>query len=149
DQRRLELDLQDGPFLAGVADGRWGQPDEPLVEGLAWPQVVLWVAAAAREGSPDRFHVLLYCAGYPSRSPTGTFWDAATRRPLAGANWPKGKGQVSAVFRPAGAFYHPYDRASAAGHTDWPAKYPHLLWDGTRTIVDFLGVIHDLLNRGD
>jgi hypothetical protein len=149
DQRRFEADLEDGPFLAGMAAGRWGRPDASLVETVAWPKAVLWVAAAPRKDSPDKFHLLLDCEGYPSQSPTGSFWDPAIRQQLASANWPKGKGQVAAVFRPGGAFYHPYDRVSASGHKDWPAKYPHLLWDGTRTIVDFLGVIHGLLNSTD
>lgn len=155
DQRRFQADIQDGPFLAGVADGRWGRPDDIMTAGIAWPQVLLWVAAAARNGSPDRFYLLLDCQGYPGQGPTGAFWDSANRCPLPAASWPKGKGQgqVAAVFRPdwegGRALYHPFDRVTAGKHADWPAKYPHLLWDGRRTILDLLGMVHGLLNCND
>lgn len=150
DQRRFESDLEDGPFLAGMAAGRWGRPDASLVETVAWPKAVLWVAAAPRKDSPERFHVLLDCLGYPSPSPTGTFWDPATRQPLASPRWPKGIGQVAAVLRHGDFFYHPYDRLAVPGHANWATTYKHLVWDsGKHTIVDFLSVIHGLLNSTD
>lgn len=153
DQRRLEGDLLDAPFLAGVAAGHWGLADADLAPEVVWPQAVFWVGAAPRKGSPSRFHLRLDCQGYPS-PPTGTFWDPVTRQQLIAVSWPKGRGQVTAVFRTdwegGRALYHPFDRVAAGGHGDWRTKYPHLVWDpAIHTIVDFLGMVHDLLNRGD
>ncbi len=147
------MDLRDGAFLASVADGRYGLPDEEHTKGVAWPHVVIWVAAAQRSGSPDRFHLLLDCQGYPTQGPTGSFWDSNTKGLLVASDWPKGQGQVAAVFRSdwegGRALYHPFDRYTAGKHADWPAKYPHLLWHSKRTIVDYLGMVHGLLNCND
>ncbi len=155
DQRRFDADLREAPFLAGVADGRWDVADRSVASGLDWPLVLLSVTAAPRDASPDRFYLLLDCQGYPAEGPTGAFWDPNKRAPLPSAAWPKGKGQgqVAAVFRPdwegGRAIYHPFDRLTASKHADWPSKYPRLLWGGSRTIVDYLGMVHGLLNSND
>ena len=68
---------------------------------------------------------------------------------------PKGRpdSRVAKVFRTdwesGKAFYHPYDRMAAKGHTDWPKDQPSLIWDSDHTIVDYLEEIHSLLNSGD
>jgi len=151
DRRRLDADLQDGPFLAGVADGRWGLVEEAGATVPAWPLTLFWLAAASRNGSAERFFVRIDCGGYPSQSPTATFWDTVVGKQLAPAQWPKGKDRVAAVFRTdwenGRAFYHPFDRVANGGHGDWAKKYPAHVWDGGKhTIVDFLSVFYVLLN---
>ena len=61
------------------------------------------------------------------------------RREHARTDWENGR-----------AFYHPYDRVAAQGHADWPAKYPHLVWNpATHTLVDLLSELHALLHCPD
>jgi hypothetical protein len=155
DQRLFDEDLLSAEFRSGVAKGHWGIPDpEVLPENLAWPNRILWLAAAPRDKSPDQFHVYLDLAGYRSVPPTGTFWDPNTKATLEISKRPKGKpgSRFAMVFRTdwknASAFYHPYDRA-AADHTEWPKQQPHLIWTSNHTIVDYLEEFYSLLNCGD
>jgi hypothetical protein len=68
---------------------------------------------------------------------------------------PKGRpgSRFAKVFRTdwegGRAFYHPYDRAAANSHADWPSTQPHLVWNANHTIVDYLAEFHALLNSGD
>lgn len=155
DQRTLQADLADAPFLIGVEKGQWGLAElPPHPGGLAWPHLLLWVAAGPRPNAPDRFHVRLDCQGYPTVPPTGTLWDPAENQQLPPAPRPKGTGQVAMMFRTdwenGRAFYHPYDRVAAQGHGDWSQKYPHLVWNpATHTLVDLLSEIHALLHTPD
>lgn len=156
DQRLFYEDLSSAEFLIGVDIGQWGLPARELLpESLTWPQVVLWIAAAERPGAPDRFYVLLDVAGYRSDSPTGTFWDPATKDILDLAKRPKGRdgSRFARVFRTdwkkGQAFYHPYDRVAVQGHAKWLTEQPHLVWTSDHTIVDFLEEFHSLLNCGD
>jgi hypothetical protein len=156
DQRLFEHDLSSAEFRIGAEKRRWGvSAAEVLPTNLAWPNVILWIAAAARPNSPDLFHILLDAAGYRNASPTGMFWDPNTKATLDLAKRPKGtpNSRVAKVFRTdwnsGTAFYHPYDRVAAQGHAEWPKEQPHLIWTPDHTIVDFLEEFHSLLNSGD
>jgi hypothetical protein len=150
DKRNLEADLDGASFLSGVANAWWGRLEQPATE---WPIVLFWVAAAARTGAPDRFHLRLDCANYPTESPQGTFCDPATGEQLAAAQWPKGTGQVEAVFKSGWengqALYHPLDRLSMQKHPEWPAKYPGYVWKGDRNVTRYLTMVHRLLNSSE
>lgn len=156
DERLFAQDLLSAEFRISSEKGHWGLPDSAVLPAdLGWPNVIFWIAAAARPDAPDRYFVLLNAAGYRSDSPTGTFWDPETKAILEFSKRPKGNAgsRVAMVFRTdwnnGTAFYHPYDRVAAKGHSDWPSKYPHLIWTAQHTIVDFLQEIHGLLNSGD
>jgi hypothetical protein len=156
DQRLFEDDLLSAEFRAGVANGYWGLAGVDAVpEVPAWPRRVLWIAAAVRPNSPDRFYIQLDLSGYRSVSPTGTFWDPVTKTTLEFSKRPKGKpdSRFARVFRidweNGSAFYHPYDRLAAKGHTDWPVAEPHHVWTSNHTIVDYLAEFHLLLNCGE
>jgi hypothetical protein len=156
DQRLFEADVVSAEFRAGAVKGYWGLagadvlPDQP-----AWPLRVLWIAAAARTDAPDRYYVQLDLSDYRTVAPTGTFWNPITKSALEAAQRPKGKpaSRFAMVFRTdwegGNAFYHPYDRVAAKGHTEWPKEQPSLIWDCDHTIVDYLEEIHSLLNCGD
>jgi hypothetical protein len=155
DQRLFAADLLSAEFRNGVVNGWWGVPatDVPPAD-MKWPQVILWMAAAARENAPDRFYVSLDAAGYRSVPPTGTFWDPATKSALEVARRPKGKAEsrFARVFRTDwnnAAFYHPYDRVAAESHKQWATEQPHLIWDSNHTIVDYLAEFHGLLQSGE
>ena len=156
DQRVFDDDLLSAEFRSGSAKGQWGIPDpEVLPENVSWPNRIFWLAAAPRNKAPDRFHVCLDLTGYRSVPPTGTFWDPSTKATLEISKRPKGKpgSRFAMVFRTdwnnGSAFYHPYDRVAAQGHTEWPKQQPHLVWTCNNTIVDYLEEFYSLLNCGD
>ena len=148
-QRIFEADLQSVGFRGGCLKKKWD------VVSRDWPIVVLWIRAAARKNSPNRFYIALNLEGYRTDAPTGTFWDRTTCTKLDKAKRPKGKvnSRFAMVFRTdwedGQAFYHPYDRVAANGHSDWPCRYPHLVWTSETTIVDYLEEFHSLLNSDD
>jgi hypothetical protein len=156
DQRLFEADIADAAFLIGARKRFWGLAAADLVPPeLVWPRRILWLAAAPLPNSSDRFYLLLDLAGYRTASPTGAFWDPATKAALALGKWPKGKGgsRFAKVFRTdwAGgrAFYHPYDRVTAQSHPQWTTEQPHLIWSAKLTIVDYLEEFHGLLQGSD
>lgn len=156
DQRLFEADLQSAPYRSGAAKGLWARAEaDALADGATWPKVFFWMAAAPRANAPDRFYVALDAAGYRSVPPTGTFWDPAAKATLEFGKRPKGKSgsRFAMVFRTdwesGRAFYHPYDRAGAQSHPEWPKQQPHLIWTSSHTIVDYLEEFHALLNCGD
>lgn len=144
DEMAFREDLQRPDFVAGEASGHWA-----IVE-IAWPHVLVWIAAEERSGSPDRFHLRLHCAGYPCRGPTGTLWNAERNQPLEHSAFPKGRSRVAHVFRTnwekGASLYHPFDGLALEKHGDWPAKYPAKLWSRHRSIGEWLAEFHELLN---
>ncbi len=148
-QRLFEADLRSAEFRSGVLKGYWD------VAAQNWPQVVLWICAASRQGAPNGYHVAVDLDGYRAAAPTGTFWDPAIGATLDAAKRPKGKpnSRLAKVFRTdwekGQAFYHPYDRRAADSHPNWRTQQPHLVWTSDRTIVDYLEEFHSLLNSDD
>jgi hypothetical protein len=157
DQRLFEADVADAEFLIGARKGWWDlAPASVLPTDLAWPKRIVWIAAAQRARSPDKFYFLLDLKGYRTASPTGTLWDPETKARLALEKWPKGKdgSRFAKVFRTADwkrgeALYHPYDRVAAQDHREWKREQPHLVWTAERTIVDFLEEFYALLQGSD
>lgn len=157
DQRLLEADLAGAEFRSGVVKGLWGIAEEdPAKPTTNWPHVRFWLAAAPRNGAPDRYIIRSDLTGYRSVPPTGTFWDAATNARLDFLKFPNGKAgsRFAMVFRTDWgesnrAFYHPYDRVAAQSHSDWPKAQPHLVWTEDHTITDYLEEFQTLLNSGD
>ncbi len=155
-QRIFEADIASAAFRNAVAKGMWDVANGDAVpDDLKWPNVIFWLAAAARENAPQRFFVRANLEGYRTASPTGTFWDPVKKETLEFSKRPKGRpdSRVAKVFRTdwesGRAFYHPYDRVAAASHSRWPSEQPHLIWDINHTIVDYLEEFHALLQSGD
>lgn len=153
DKRVFQEDVESVGFLNGVVKGWWGFPDDhTLPAPPTWPYVILWLAAAERKNSPDRFYLRLDLAGYRAEAPTGTFCDPATGSPLDPTKRPKGRSgsRVERVFRTnwknGDAFYHPYDRVALPGHENWATENPNVVWTAKRTIVDYLLEFRKLLN---
>lgn len=158
DQRLFEEDIESPGFLGGVLKGRWAMAEAGVLpEKLAWPDVILWIAAAPRSGAPDRYYFALNLSGYRNVPPTGPVWDPVKKETLELAKWPKGKpgSRFALVFRTnrfsfAGrALYHPYDRSPLSDHPRWPTEQPHLIWDSNHTILDYVEEFHSLLHSGD
>ena len=157
DQRVFEADLLSPEFRIGEMKGWWGNADDATrPSDASWPKVFLWVAAAARPGSPERFYLALDVSGYRNVPPTGAFWDSIKKSALEYSLFPKGatNSRVAKVFRTDlwattnRALYHPYDRVAAQGHAEWKQN-PNMVWDSNHTIVHYLCEIRRQLNCGE
>jgi len=160
DRRLFEADLLSAEYRAGVVKGLWGQAELgalPDGERAAWPNAYFWLAAAPRNGAPDRYYVALNLQGYNAMPPTGPFWDPIKKQPLEIAKWPHGKpgSRFALVFRTSGfcapgrAFYHPYDRTPVQDHPAWATDMRHLVWTEAHSIVDYLEEFQSLLTSVD
>lgn len=144
DQRAFEADVARATFRLGQAEGRWR-----LVE-IRWPHA--FIGVTAKDGR--EFVLRLNCAGFPQALPTGGPWDMAADRILPFDLWPRGQGgRVSAVFRidwkNGSALYLPCDRESFAGHENWRHEMPSKIWRPADGIVQYLELVHELLNCRD
>jgi len=144
DERALEADLAKPAFRLGEVEGRW------RLISIAWPHVMIGVTA--KDG--QEFVLRLDCSGFPQTPPTGGPWDPNRNAVLSADRWPRSKGgRVGAVFNPgwkAGtALYLPCDRESIAGHDVWRTAMPSKIWRPTDGLVQYLELVHELLNSRD
>lgn len=144
DRRAFEADIAKATFRIGQAEGQWR-----LIQ-IEWP--FAFIAVTARDG---RAYVLrLNCAGYPRIAPTGGPWDMKSNRVLAADLWPRGRGgRVATVFRTdwknGSALYLPCDRESFLGHDHWRGEMPSKIWRPQDGIVQYLELVHELLQSCD
>lgn len=144
DERALRADLARAPFLLGEAEGKWKLVD------IIWPYVFINVRAR----DDHHYCFRLECGGFPTELPTGAPWDLAKNSWLAAASWPQSRGgRVGTVFRTGWqdgtALYLPCDRKSIAGHENWRTELPAKIWRPADGIVQYLELVHDLLNCSD
>ncbi len=144
DERAFSADVKKASFRLGQAEDRW-----QLIDTL-WPFVLISVCAKDDQAFTIRFN----CIGYPQSPPTGGPWDPSRNAVLSFDLWPQGHGgRVSAVFRPdwknGTALYLPCDRESIAGHSNWCQEMPSKIWRPTDGIIQYLELIHELLNSSD
>lgn len=136
--------IQSPEFTEGVERGYWQLVEHPKI---LWPEVLIWVSAPVRLKGPDRFYLKFSLEGYPGTGPTATLWDPVTNLKLSRPEWPKGTGNVAAVFNVGDFLYAPWDRNALAmgGHQNWPAIYRDMVWKSTHTIVHYLRQTRNLL----
>lgn len=147
DERAFRADTEAGAFLLGECLGHWRLGE------VVWPFAHIAVAAAERSGAPAEWWFRFDCTGYPQQPPTARPWDVAANTPLPPARWPGGRSRVPAVFRPdwkdGTCLYLPCDRVTIAGHENWRAEHPSLIWSPAKGIVLYLGALHALLTSSD
>jgi hypothetical protein len=137
-------DVAKPKFKLAAAEGRW------RILKTEWPHIV--IAVKAKDG---REHILRFnCQGYPETPPTAGPWDMEANKVLDFAMWPRGNGgRVSASFRPDWkggiALYLPCDRVSIEGHNNWLTEMPSKIWKPAEGIVQYLELVHELLNCKD
>ena len=144
DSRAFEADVTKAAFRLGEVDKRWRHIE------TAWPFVLIAITARDRQEYVLRFN----CLGYPQIAPTGGPWDQTRNAILEFDCWPRGKGgRVSAVFRTdwkdGAALYLPCDRESLTGHDNWRHEMPSKIWRPEDGIVQYLELVHGLLNCRD
>lgn len=137
-------------FREGVDLRKWMLHED---EAVRWPNAVIWIGAAPRKDSPQRYYLFFNLEHYPKTGPTAYVWNAETKTKLDPSKWPKGTGDVKMVFRTdwnnAVALYCPWDRLAAADHAAWGSGHAGLLWTPKHTIVNYLGPTHELLNSDE
>jgi hypothetical protein len=143
DEKALRADLESGRFLAGETKRRW------RLVSVNWPAVQIAVTARDEHEYVLRFD----CSGYPQNPPTAQLWDSIRNAPLELALWPKGSGRIAAVFRSdwkgGVALYLPCDRTAIEGHDGWRTEHPSKIWNPSRGITQYLGIVHELLQSRD
>lgn len=144
DERALLGDLGKGLFRLGVAEQNW------RLERVQWPKV--HIALRARDSR--WFSLRFDCTNYPVWAPTACLWDFERDARLVVELWPKSRGgRVAAVFNPGwkdgSALYLPCDRETMPGHDAWLTTMPALVWRPADGIVQYLEIVHELLNSHD
>jgi hypothetical protein len=144
DERAFRAEVAKAKFEIGQSERRWRLID------IAWP--FAFIGVTARDGAEYvlRFNV----SGYPQSPPTAGPWDIARSAIMAAERWPKSRGgRVGAVFRldwkGGTALYLPCDRESIAGHDNWRTEQPSKIWRPADGIVQYLELVHELLNCHD
>lgn len=144
DERAFHADAAKPRFRLGERERRW------RLLSVVWPMA--HVAVTAKDGCE---YVLRFnCTGYPSTCPTAGPWDMANNRILPFTQWPRSRGgRLGSVFRTdwknGTALYLPCDRESLVGHDNWRTEMPSKIWRPAGGIVQYLEIVHELLNCGD
>jgi hypothetical protein len=144
DERAFEADVAKARLRLGQAEKRW------RLVNITWPFALISITA-----KDEREYVLRFnCSGYPQSPPTAGPWDTNRDAILAFDLWPRSQGgRLGSVFRTewkgGSALYLPCDRESIAGHDNWRTEMPSKIWNPTTGIVQYLELVHELLNCKD
>lgn len=152
DTIKFTSDLENSRVKEGIFNGKWGilssengWPD--------WPSVFIWISAAERENSPDKYYFKLDLLNYPSQAPLICIWDIANKAPLIESKRPSGGETITMLFRTnwegGNHLYAPYERRALATHPNWISEYPSLCWKPTDTILKVLEDILYALHSAD
>jgi hypothetical protein len=144
DERAFQADITKPNFRLAQLEGRWRLID------VTWPNA--WIGIRAKDGR--EFVLRFNPQGYPQTPVTACPWDLDQKAILAFALWPKSKGgRVAAVFnhgwKAGTALYLPCDREAIVGHDHWRTDMPSKIWKPDEGIVQYLELVHELLNCGD
>lgn len=144
DERAFKADVAKARFRLGQADKRW------RLVNITWPFAL--ISVTAKDGR--EFVLRFNCSGYPQSPPTAGPWDINRDTILAFDLWPRSQGgRLGSVFRTewkgGSALYLPCDRESIAGHDNWRTEMPSKIWDPAAGIVQYLELVHELLNCKD
>ena len=147
DEQIFRKHLDEGPFQIGVDREKW------QLISINWPYVIINISATPHEGWPTMYALRFECTNYPDVPVTAQLWNIEKNTPLESSKWPGGSSRIPKVFRPdwkeGKCLYLPCDRISIEGHSNWPSKYPHLIWTSDSDITLYLEAIYELLNSKD
>ena len=150
DECLFRTHLEEVSFFSGVDRRRWDLAGD--IQAIKWPCPIFWVQAAPRLMPDGRIFLKFNLENYPQIAPTSCPWDITQDCKLPHTSWPKGSGNVSAVFNPAWnggtALYAPCDRIAMQGHEPWQNIFPQWWWRSNFTIVKYLEFVHQCLNSG-
>lgn len=144
-------DVLSAGYQSGFSNGRWGILDDSN-ERPTWPFITIWVSAASREKSPDKYHFKFDLEKYNQGIPTACIWDVEENLPLEDGKRPKMSVPYELVFRTnwqkGQALYIPFDRTCWNTHDPkWKEQYKHLSWKpGEDKIDKYLKYLWKILN---
>jgi hypothetical protein len=142
-ERSVRAHLVGARFQSGADEGRW------RLISMEWPNALIAVSAAARQGASPEFVLRFDLSGYPQPGPTAGIWDVSTNALLAADLRPKGEvaGQVfRADWENGRALYAPWDHVALDTHPDWPQKHARQAWHARRDLAFYLSNTWDVLN---
>ena len=147
DERVFRDHVISARFQDGVGRGRW-----QIVGDIAWPVVLVAVAAGRRDNAPSEYVLRFDMSGYPETAPTATPWNPTNGGVLEQGLRPKGI-RVGYVFRTdwkeGKALYAPFDRVALHSHPKWTRQHPRRAWDSSRDLTWLLQILHEMLNNDD
>jgi hypothetical protein len=140
-------------FVDGETEHKWGIVNK-VDMGQEWPIVYIWIAAASRPLSPEKYYFKFKLDGYPSQAPEICVWDIENKSNISITQTPTGKGNVAIVFRHDGwsnglHLYVPFERHAFVTHPGWDTVYPNEHWKKSDTIVKITEYLYRLLNSQD
>ncbi len=138
---RLNADLAAPSYKAGAVRGRW------RLLYLAFPILMMEVAATEPDGSGSYYCFRFECTGYAGQKPEVKIWDAFQNELLPPEHRPKGNPRVVKSFQSWGdeTVYRPWDRKSAV-HNNFERDYPTLAWHENRDLAFILEDLYAILN---
>ena len=150
-QELFEAHLVEDDFKNGVVLGRWGVIP---MEGVEWPHLVIWVSAAPRSTSPERYYFRFTLDDYSKTAPSAYVCTSEAPGKAPDDQWPTGINDVAMAFCINGwqhrnALYAPWDRAGLQAHPEWKDKYKGMAWESHFTIAHYLNRVFNLLNHDD
>ncbi len=147
DERVFREYVNSARFQEGVGQGRWR-----IVGDIAWPVVLVAVAAGPRDNAPSEYVLRFDLTGYPEAAPTATPWTPTTGAVLEEELRPKGE-RVGHVFRTdwehGRALYAPFDRLALSSHSEWREQHPRRVWDSSKDLTWLLQILHEMLHNDD
>ena len=138
--KRVEEDLQQADFAAGIAAGRW------RILRNAFPTLDFMISAVEPSGDKSEYGFRAELSNFPGQAPMLRIWDHSANGPLAPNKRPKGGPRVLKSFQhwDSDTVYRPWDRIT--GPHVGAANTPHLAWRPERHLVFVFEDLHGILN---
>jgi hypothetical protein len=148
-------DIDSYLFVDGESENKWGIVNKVNM-GQEWPIVYIWIAAANRPLSPEKYFFKFKLDSYPNLAPEIYLWDIENKSNISVTQSPTGKKNVATVFRydswTLGNSYHiyaPFERHAFNTHPGWDTVYPNEYWKKSDSIIKITEYLYRLLNSKD
>lgn len=150
DEKLFHDHLKSPDFLIGFQKGHWGFISEEK-DWPSWPVFFLWISAASRPGSPDKFVLKFILDNYNQYAPQGIFWDLERNSVLEPGKRPNVQGVHERAFRVDWQngleLYAPWDRSGLKSHPEWLQVHKGFSWEENRDqISKYLRIVYTILN---
>lgn len=140
-ESRVQVDLADPGFLAGVGEGRW------RIHDFAFPRLDFVISATELDGTASEYGFRGDVTNFPATNPMVRIWDLVDNVPLAVERRPKGNQRIAITFQKWGddTIYRPWDRMTGP-HNNNATSLPHLAWRLDRRLLFIFEDLHGILN---
>lgn len=137
---RVENDLREPDFVAGIAAGRW------KIVRNAFPTLDFVIAATEPNGDKSEYGFRAELSNFPAQAPMVRIWDHGNSGLLPTNKRPKGGPRVEKSFQhwTSDTVYRPWDRMT--GPHVGAANTPHLAWRPERHLLFIFEDLYGILN---